>query len=164
MGTLGAIVFKPEDVAETNSSSMPEEFREAQRRRFSKKLADHAGLKNFGVNMVRVTPGGQSSARHSHTRQDEFVYILSGEFVLVTDRGRQTVGPGTCVGFPAGTGDGHNFLNETDKEAVFLVVGDRTPGDEVSYSDIDLELKRNSDGKPEWRHKDGEPYPPQSRN
>jgi uncharacterized cupin superfamily protein len=62
------------------------------------------------------------------------------------------------------TGDGHNFLNETDKEAVFLVVGDRTPGDEVSYSDIDLELKRNSDGKPEWRHKDGEPYQPQSRN
>jgi mannose-6-phosphate isomerase-like protein (cupin superfamily) len=83
----------------------------------------------------------QSSARHSHTQQDEFVYVLEGEFVLVTNAGRRTVGPGTCIGFPAGTGDGHHFLNETDRDAAFLVVGDRTPDDEVTYSDIDLELR-----------------------
>src|SRR4051794_478952 len=86
-------------------------------------------------------PGGQSSARHAHTRQDEFVYVIDGEFVLVTDAGRETVRSGTCIAFPAGTGDGHHFLNLTDEDAAFLVVGDRTSGDEVTYPDIDLELK-----------------------
>ena len=164
MSGFGAKVFKPGEVSESNSSAMPEEFREAQRKRFNRKLADHAGLRNFGVNLVRVIPGGQSSARHAHTKQDEFVYVLEGEFVLVTDIGRQTVGPGTCIGFPAGTDDGHHFLNETDRDAVFLVVGDRTLGDEVTYSDIDLELKEGPDGVLEWRHKDGSPYPTKERS
>jgi len=163
MSGFAARVFKPDEVSESNSSGMPEEFREAQRQRFNRKLADHAGLKNFGVNFVRVLPGGQSSARHAHTRQDEFVYVLEGEFVLVTDSGRQKVGPGTCIGFPAGTGDGHHFLNETSRDAIFLVVGDRTAGDEVTYSDIDLELKGGPDGVRMWRRKDGSPYPIKGR-
>jgi uncharacterized cupin superfamily protein len=104
MSGFGAKVSKPHEVSESNSSGMPEEFREAQRKRFNRRLADYAGLKNFGVNLIRVAPGGQSSARHAHTKQDEFVYVLEGEFVLVTDSDGQTVGRGTCIGFPAGTG------------------------------------------------------------
>ena len=100
MAGFGARVFKPDEVSESNSSGMPEDFREAQRKRFNRRLADYAGLKNFGVNFIRVMPGGQSSARHAHTKQDEFVYVLEGEFVLVTNSGRQRVGPGTCIGFP----------------------------------------------------------------
>jgi len=84
--------------------------------------------------------------------------------VLVTDAGRETVGPGACIGFPAGTGDGHHFLNLTDKDAAFLVVGDRTSGDEVTYPDIDLELKTGSDGVKGFRHKDGTPYPRVTRD
>ena len=90
--------------------------------------------------------------------------LLQGEFVLVTDVGRETVGFGTCIGFPAGTGDGHHFLNLTDKDAVFLVVGDRTAGDEVTYPDIDLELKAGPDGVKGFRHKDGTPYPRVTRD
>jgi len=81
----GSKVFRPEDVSESNASGYPEPFREGQRKRYNRRLGDHAGLKNFGVNLVRVLPGGQSSARHAHSRQDEFVYVLEGEFVLVTD-------------------------------------------------------------------------------
>jgi uncharacterized cupin superfamily protein len=164
MSAYGAKIFKPTEVSESNSSGMPDQFREAQRKRFNRRLADYAGLKNFGVNLIRVEPRGQSSARHSHTKQDEFVYVLEGEFILVTDGGRQTVGPGTCIGFPASTGDGHHFLNETDRDATFLVVGDRLPGDEVMYSDIDLELKAGPDGIRKWRHKDGLPYPMKDRS
>jgi uncharacterized cupin superfamily protein len=80
-----------------------------------------------------VVSGGQSSARHAHSRQDELVYIVEGEFVLVTDAGRRTVGPGMCITFPAGSGDGHDFLNLTDRDATFLVNGDRMTGDEVTY-------------------------------
>ena len=81
----GSTVFKPDDVSESNASSYPEPFREGQRKRYTRRLGDHAGLKNYGVNLVRVLPGGQSSARHAHSRQDEFVYVIEGEFVLVTD-------------------------------------------------------------------------------
>src|SRR5215207_1156825 len=131
-------IFTPAEVPESNSSNYPEPFRQAQRKRFVRRLADHAGLKNYGVNYVRVAPGGQSSARHAHKKQDEFVYILEGELVLVTDAGRETVRPGTCIGFPAGTGDAHHLLNTSDRYAAFLVVGDRSPGEEVTYPDIDL--------------------------
>jgi uncharacterized cupin superfamily protein len=127
----GSKVFRPTDLPESNSSGYPAPFRDVQRKRWNRRLGDHGGLKNYGINFVRVEAGGQSSARHSHTKQDEFVYIIEGEFVLVTDAGRETVGPGTCIAFPAGTGDGHQFLNATDNDAAFLVVGDRTPGDEV---------------------------------
>jgi uncharacterized cupin superfamily protein len=156
--------FRPADVSESNASSYPEPFREGQRKRYTRRLGDHAGLKNYGVNLVRVLPDGQSSARHTHSKQDEFVYVVEGEFVLVTDAGRETVGPGTCIGFPAGTGDGHHFLNLTQKDAIFLVIGDRTAGDEVTYPDIDLELKAGPDGVRGFRRKDGTPYPRAARD
>src|SRR5258705_7687479 len=114
----GSKVFRPADVPESNASSYPEPFREGQRKRYNRRLGDHAGLKNYGVKLIRVLPGGQSSARHAHSKQDEFVYVIEGEFVLVTNAGRETVGPGTCIGFPAGTGDGHHFLNLTQKDAI----------------------------------------------
>ena len=160
----GSKVFRPADLSESNASSYPEPFREEQRKRYTRRLGDHAGLKNYGVNLVRVLPDGQSSARHTHSKQDEFVYVVEGEFVLVTDAGRETVGPGTCIGFPAGTGDGHHFLNLTQKDAIFLVIGDRTAGDEVTYPDIDLELKAGPDGVRGFRRKDGTPYPRAARS
>src|SRR5215831_7488498 len=93
--TRGSKVFKPGDVPESNASGYPEPFREGQRKRYNRRLGGYAGLKNYGVNFIRVQPGGQSSARHAHSKQDEFVYVIEGEFVLVTDAGRETVGPGT---------------------------------------------------------------------
>ena len=91
----GSKVFRLTDLSESNSSGYPAPFRGGQLKRWNRRLGDHGGLKNYGINFVRVEPGGQSSARHSHTKQDEFVYIVEGEFVLVTDAGRETVGPGT---------------------------------------------------------------------
>src|ERR1700739_2346996 len=160
----GSKVFRPENLPESNSSGYPAPFRDSQHKRWNRRLGDHGGLENYGVNFVRVEPGGQSSARHSHTKQDEFVYIIEGEFVLVTDAGRETVGPGTCIGFPAGTGDGHHFLNLTQKDAIFLVIGDRTAGDEVTYPDIDLELKAGPDGVRGFHRKDGTLYPRAARD
>ena len=162
--TRGSKVFRPEDVPEDNQSTYPDPFRQSQRKRFNRRLGNFAGLKNYGVNLIRVVPGGQSSARHAHSKQDEFVYVLAGELILVTDAGRETVRPGTCIGFPAGTGDGHHFLNETASDATFIVVGDRTPGDEGSYPDIDLAWKAGPDGKMGYFHKDGTPYPPKPRD
>src|SRR5262249_43376727 len=114
-------------------------------------------LKNFGVNLVTLDPCAESSIRHWHEKQDEFIYVLEGEITLVTDAGRQKLRPGMAAGFPAGRADGHHLVNETGRPAVYLEVGDRTPGDSASYPDADLAV-RMVDGKWVFFHKDGRPY------
>src|SRR5215211_4895924 len=96
-------------------------------------LGDLFGLKNFGVNLTRLPPGAASSLRHAHALQDEFVFVLEGRPVLVTDAGETPLGPGMCAGFPAGTGDAHHLVNRGPGDALYLEIGDRTPGDSVAY-------------------------------
>lgn len=120
------------------------------------KLGDAAGLTQFGVNLLRLPAGTWSAQRHWHHTEDEFVYVLEGEPVLVTDSGEEKLGPGDCVGFKAGVKDGHHIQNRSDKEAVLLEVGTRNPkGDGVVYPDVDLDLHLNEE---DYRHKDGTPY------
>jgi uncharacterized cupin superfamily protein len=150
--------FDPLSLPESNATSYPEPYRALNQLRWNRRLGNHAGLTNFGVNLTRIAPGGQSSCRHWHSRQDEFVYVLSGEVVLETDAGPQALSPGMCAGFPAGTGDGHRFVNQSGADVVLLVVGDRTAGDEVGYSDVDMHLRVGPDGRFAFTHKDGRPF------
>lgn len=121
-------------------------------------LGDLFGLTNFGVNLTRLAPGGQSALRHAHGKQDEFVYILEGEPTLVTNAGETLLKPGMCAGFKAGTGDAHHLVNRSTKDVVFLEVGDRSAGDSVSYPDDDVVAVYGSDGKWKYSRKDGTPY------
>ena len=150
--------FDPTEVPESNATAIPPPYQRDNQNRFNRRLGDHAGLSNFGVTMTRIVPGGQSSCRHAHSRQDEFVYIREGEATLETDAGQQVMKAGSCIGFPAGTGDAHRFLNKTDKDVVFLVVGDRSKGDEVVYPDVDLAGVPAPDGKYRFTRKDGSSY------
>ena len=150
--------FDPRDVPETNQTSYPLPYRADNQKRFNRRLADYAGLRNFGVNLTRIIPGGQSSHRHAHSKQDEFVYVLEGEVTLETDAGAQILGPGMCAGFPAGTGDAHRFVNRSSEDVLLLVVGDRTAGDEVSYPDIDMHAELGPEGKYTFARKDGTPF------
>lgn len=120
------------------------------------KLGDAAGLTQFGVNLQRLAPGVWSSQRHWHTAEDEFVWILSGEVVLVTDEGEQVLRAGDCAGFPAGAPNGHHLQNRSNAEAVVLEVGSRREAEDgCDYPDIDLMLKT---GDTEYSHKDGTAY------
>ncbi len=149
----------PAGVAERVGSSYPEPIRGRVGGRRKRALGDALGLRNFGVNLVRLAPGAVSSMRHWHARQDEFVYVLEGELVLVTDAGAQPLKAGMAAGFPAGASDGHHLLNRSDKDAIYLEVGDRMPGDACVYSDIDLALPPQPDTGPNvFTHKDGTPY------
>jgi len=150
--------FDPADLAESNATSYPEEFRADNSRRWNRRLGDRVGLNNFGVNLTRIVPGAQSSARHAHSRQDEFIWVVSGEIVLETNEGRQTLKPGMCAGFPAGCGNAHRFVNTSTEDAVLLVVGDRTPFDEINYPEIDMQGKAGADGKYVFTRKDGTPH------
>jgi uncharacterized cupin superfamily protein len=124
--------------------------------RVRRRLGDMAGLTQFGVNLTRLPPGCWSSQRHWHVREDEFVYILEGEVVLVTNSGEETFRAGDCAGFKAGAADGHHLQNRSRHDVVLLEVGSRFPaGDGVEYPDIDLRVREGTDA---FVHRDGSPY------
>jgi uncharacterized cupin superfamily protein len=141
----------------TKASNYPEPFASRMTGREKRPLGDLFGLTNFGVNLTRLAPGSVSSLRHAHSKQDEFIYVLQGSPTLHSDKGRTQLSPGMCAGFKAGTGNGHRLINESGEEAVYLEIGDRTPGDEGVYPDDDLEA-RLVEGKWRFVHKDGTPY------
>lgn len=138
-------------------SIYPEPYASRMAGREKHPLGELFGLTNFGVNLTRLAPHAISALRHAHARQDEFIYILKGRPTLHTDAGRMQLSPGMCAGFRAGSGDGHQLINETAEEVVYLEIGDRTPGDEASYPDDDLKVTL-VDGRWHFTHKDGSPY------
>jgi uncharacterized cupin superfamily protein len=126
--------------------------------RVRQRLGDAAGLNDFGVNLLRLAPGVWSSQRHWHSAEDEFVFVIEGEVVLVTDAGEEILRAGDCAGFKAGTKDGHHVQNRSPHEAVLLEIGSRRPAeDEGEYSDIDMRFGKGRGG---YTRKDGTPYPP----
>jgi uncharacterized cupin superfamily protein len=136
----------------------PEPFATRVAGRVRRPLGDFFGLTNFGVNLTRLPPGGMSALRHTHSREDEFIYVVEGEPVLVTNVGETQLRPGMCAGFKAGSGDGHHLLNRTTHDVVYLEVGDRNPGDTVIYPDDDLGRALAADGARVFVHKDGRLY------
>jgi uncharacterized cupin superfamily protein len=120
-------------------------------------LGDLFGLRNFGVNLTRLPPGAASSLRHAHATQDEFVYVLEGAPTLVTDAGEAPLSPGMCAGFRAGSGDAHHLVNRTERDVLYLEIGDRSPGDRVHYPEDDLEALMGEDGRWRYTRKDGTP-------
>ena len=139
----------------TRKSNYPAPYASRMEGRDKRVLGDVFGLTNFGVNLTRLAPGGSSALRHTHTKQDEFVYIVEGTPVLVTDEGETRLEPGMCAGFKAG-GSAHHLVNRTDADVVFLEVGDRTPGDAVTYPDDDLKATL-VEGAWKFTRKDGTP-------
>lgn len=140
------------------ASGYPEKFRGRVAGREKRPLGDLFGLGNFGVNLTRLAPGAQSSLRHAHALQDEFVYILEGKPTLVTNAGETELSPGMCAGFKAGNGDAHHLVNRSEADVVYLEVGDRTKGDSASYPDDDMQVAQDAEGNWRYLHKDGTPY------
>ena len=147
----------PSTVAEHRGSGYPEPFRTRMGERAKRRLGDACGLTRLGVNLATLGPGGQSALRHWHTQDDEFVYVLSGEVVLVTSAGEQALTPGMCAGYPAGNKDGHHFINRSAAPATYLEIGNRIEGDNALYPDDDLMWGEDEQGIIAM-HKDGRRY------
>lgn len=156
----------PTSLPEQRGSGYPEPYKSRMGDRAKRRLGPALGLTQFGVNLVRLGPGGQSALRHWHSREEEFVYLLEGELVLRTDAGEQILRAGDCAGYPAGTGDGHQLVNRGTSVAIYLEVGTRHDEDEAHYPDDDLLLRylpvQQPDGSSQrevqYSHKDGRPY------
>jgi uncharacterized cupin superfamily protein len=140
----------------TKPSNYPAVFAARMQGRVKRPLGDVFGLHNFGVNLTTLGPGAVSALQHSHNRQDEFVYVLEGEVVLVTGGKETILHPGACAGFRAG-GTAHHLENRSGAPVRYLEIGDRSEGDEVSYPADDLLAVREG-GAWRFRHKNGLPY------
>jgi uncharacterized cupin superfamily protein len=140
----------------TKASNYPERLASMMAGREKRPLGDLFGLRNFGVNLTRLPPGAVSALQHVHSRQDEFVYVLQGMPTLYTDSVSTIMNAGMCIGFPAG-GPAHHLANETTTDVLILEVGDRTPGDSVSYPDDDIQAVLGPDGRWQFLKKDGTP-------
>ncbi len=156
MSSLKSPALDPKTVEGRRGTAYPEPLRARVAGREKRALGNALGLENFGVNLVRLEPGAASALRHWHTKQDEFVWVLEGELTLVTDAGPQLLTPGLCAGFPAGKADGHHLVNRSQRDAVYLEIGDRSPGDAATYPDDDLKARASAT----WimSRKNGTPY------
>ncbi|MBK6616036.1 cupin domain-containing protein, partial [Ottowia sp.] len=99
-------------------SGYPNPFDAPCSARTRRRLGEAGGLRDFGVNLMTLPPGGWSSQRHWHSDEDEFVYLLEGEVTLVEDGGETLMRAGDCAAFPKGTGNGHHLINRSSAIAV----------------------------------------------
>ena len=130
--------LQPESAEARQETDYPGEYKNIVAGRARRALGDALGLSQFGVNSVHLAPGAASAQRHWHSKEDEFVVILQGEVVLISDGGEQILPAGDTAGFPAGVADGHHLVNKGSEEAVYIEIGSRVTGDVVDYPDIDL--------------------------
>jgi uncharacterized cupin superfamily protein len=138
-------------------STYPEPFKRVVAGRERKRLGNAAGLDQFGVNLTTLKPGAASSLRHWHEKEDELVYMLEGEVVLIENGGETVLGPGDAAGFKANVRNGHHLVNESARDAVYLEIGTRFTHERAEYPDVDMVMIRDDKGG-HYSHKDGKPY------
>jgi uncharacterized cupin superfamily protein len=138
----------------TNRTGYPPPFNEPVQGRWQRRVAEAAGLSKLGARHVVLDPGAWSSQRHWHEGEDEFLVMLEGEAVLIEDDGETALEPGDCAAFPKGVANGHQLVNRTGENCVFIVFGKAALSD-CHYPDVDLHLDAAS-GR--FTRKDGSPY------
>ena len=128
----------PMTIEPRTGSGYPEPYRSRVVPREKRALGNALGLTKIGINHTTLPPGKESSMRHWHSHEEEFIFVLSGEVVLRTDAGEQLLTAGMCCGFPLGTTDGHHLVNRSNAPATYLEVSNREAADQAWYSDVDL--------------------------
>jgi uncharacterized cupin superfamily protein len=153
------ITLDPSTLTARNSSGYPEPYRSRVLPREKRALGDPFGLTKIGINLTTLAAGTESSMRHWHTREDEFVYVLEGEVVMRTDAGEHVLRAGMCAGWPAGAENGHQLINRSGQPARYLEVSNRDPEDAATYTDPDVDLAygKAPDGSARFTRRDGTP-------
>lgn len=139
-------------------SAYPAEFRHVVHGRERRALGDAGGLTQFGVNLTVLRPGAASALRHWHEQEDEVVYVLEGELVLVEDEGETLLRAGEAAAFKAGIANGHHLVNRSERDALLLEIGSRSPREAVVYPDVDLLFRFDEHGD-RYTRRSGEAYP-----
>ena len=154
----GSSPVRSTDVEARVGSGYPEPFAAKCRNRIKRALGDVFDLTQFGVNLTTLPPGAWSAQRHWHEHEDEFIYVLEGELVLVSDDGEEPLAAGMCAGFPAGRANGHHVVNRSASAASYLEIGTRSPNERSHYPDVDLAAHKVAGGDVRFTNRKGEPY------
>jgi len=133
------------------STGYPAPYADAVAGRSKKRLGEAGGLTQYGVNLTVLKPGAASAHRHWHRNEDEFIYIISGQAVLVEDAGEFALKAGDAAAFPAGAANGHHLVNRSSSDVVYLEVGTRAKTEVVEYTDPAIDLRAVNDGRG-WRY------------
>ncbi len=152
-----AIIHDPMRVPARRTTIYPKPLDTGFEGRLKRALTDRLNLTQFGVNLTSLEPGAQSSHRHWHENEDEFIYMLEGELVLVAMDGEHPLRTSMAVSFPAGDRNGHHLVNRSTRIATYLEIGTRCKDENVTYPDVDLRLEKR-DGRHHFFHKNGTPY------
>lgn len=152
-------VIRREGLTPVTGSSYPAPFNLGSGQLHAWPFSDPGGLTQFGAYLEVLEPGAQTSQRHWHDREDEFLFLLEGELTLIEEDGPQRLRPGEAACWPAGVPNGHHVRNDGDRAATYLIVGTRSPDETCRYPDIDLVYRREN-GVGRYEHRDGTPYPP----
>ena len=147
-----------EAIEQRVGSGYPPPYDDPVAKRERRALGDAAGLTSFGVNLLRLPPGCWSSQRHWHENEDELVFVVAGEIVLISDGGEETLRAGDAAGFRAGDANAHHLQNRSGREAVVLEIGNRAAREAIHYSEADLLLVRAEEGGAGFTHRNGSPY------
>jgi uncharacterized cupin superfamily protein len=140
------------------TSNYPPQFQSAVAGREKRALGNLAGLTQFGVNLTTLKPGAASALRHWHEQEDELVFIVEGEAVLIENDGETVLKAGEAAGFKAGVANGHQLVNRSSRDVIYLEIGTRLKNEVAHYPDVDLALARTEDGKMMFTRKSGQPY------
>ena len=140
------------------TSNYPAEFRKVVEGRSKRPIGNAAGLTQFGINQTTLKPGAASSLRHWHVQEDELVYVLDGELTLIENESETILKAGDAAGFKAGVANGHQLVNKSSRDATYLEIGTRSKGEIAHYTDVDLALAYDAEGKMIFTRKSGEPY------
>jgi uncharacterized cupin superfamily protein len=151
------VIRDPAGIVGRRTTIYPAPFAAGLEGRIKRPLTEALGLTQFGVNLTTLEPGAMSSLRHWHAKEDECVYLLEGELVLITDEGECVLKPGMAAGFPAGDANGHHLINRSTQPATYLEIGTRSQDEDATYPDVDLRAEKR-DGRFRFLRKSGEPY------
>lgn len=150
-------ILASEVTPRTQKSNYPSPFAERVSGKLKRPLGDFFGIKKFGVNLTELAPNGESTLLHKHSKQEEFIYIISGHPTLITGETETILNPGMCAGFTP-DGSAHQLINRTSETVTYLDLGDRIAGDEVSYPADDLMAVMDENQKWKFKTKNGKPY------
>ena len=116
-------------------------------------MSDPGGLTRFGAFLEELPPGSRSGHRHWHEAEDEMIWMILGEVVLVEDS-ETPLHAGEVATWPAGQAVGHRLDNRSDAPARYLVVGTRANRDTIHYTDHDLVTTKDGPRR-SYRRRDG---------
>ncbi len=151
------VIHDPMRLPGRRGTIYPKPFDKGFEGRIKRALTEHLGLTQFGVNLTTLEAGAKSSHRHWHAKEDEFVYVLSGELTLITNDGEQVLTSGMAAGFASGDENGHHLVNKSTAPATYLEIGTRSPDEDATYPDVDLRGEKR-DGKFRFFRKSGASY------